>query len=179
MVFLHFQLWAGGCTSSASGRRPRVLGPVFLWFSYGFPMVFLWFSYTFNSGPVAGDAPPVAAVRGCPAPFSYAFPMVFLHFQLWAGGCSSSTGGWSRHWSRPLFRCFPMVFLWFSYTFSSGPVAGDPEALHRQISPVKVRSTGELTIPPGNFTGDHTVSPEILPPSTGENTVSPENFRQG
>ena len=58
MVFLHFQLWPGGCSSFASGRRQRVP-------SSSFPMVLLWFSYIFSSGPVAGDAPPVAAVGGC------------------------------------------------------------------------------------------------------------------
>merc|ERR1739841_158925 len=83
MVFLHFQLWAGGCNTSTGGRRQRVLAPVFL-----------WFSYTFSSGPVAVIPPPVAAGSGCPV---------------------AAGSGCPPH--------FPMVFLWFSYTFSSGPVA--------------------------------------------------------
>ena len=36
--------------------------------------------------------------------------MVFLHFQLWAGGCSTSAG---RHRLRVPSSCFPVIFLHF------------------------------------------------------------------
>ena len=84
-------------------------------------MVFLWFSYSFSSGLVAVVAPLVAAGSGCPAPvflwFSYGFPMVFLHFQLWAGGCDTSTGRHRLWVPGPSSYAFTMVFLCFSDGF--------------------------------------------------------------
>ena len=49
---------------------PMVFLWVFLWFSYGFPMIFLWFSYGF----------PMVFLW-----FSYGFPMVFLWFSYGFG----------------------------------------------------------------------------------------------
>ena len=84
-------------------------------------MVFLRFSYTFSSGLVAVILPPAGCwVLGAGCWFSYGFPVVFLHFQLWAGGCNTSTGGRRQ---RVPSSSFPMGFLWFSYIFSTEPVA--------------------------------------------------------
>ena len=51
MVFLHFELWAGGRESSAGRRPPRGLGPCF-------PMVSLWG----RNRNTSATAPPPALV---------------------------------------------------------------------------------------------------------------------
>ena len=70
---------------------------VFLWISYGFPMVsmvFLWFSCGF---PMVSYGFPLVFLW-----FSSGFPMVFL---------------WFSYGFPMVFLWFPMVFLWFSYGF--------------------------------------------------------------
>merc|ERR1712015_16464 len=94
---------------------------VFLWFSYGFPMVFLQFPlWAGGRFPFAGRHRP-----RLPAPlflwFSYGFPMVFLWFSYnFRSGpvAVSHLPAATVRGCPPLFSYgFPMVFLWFSYGF--------------------------------------------------------------
>ena len=70
VVFLHFQPWAGGWSTSTGCHRARCPLP----FSYGFPLVF----HTFSPGPVAVVPPPARHRHRVPASiflwFSYGFP---------------------------------------------------------------------------------------------------------
>ena len=93
--------WTGTAPAPPCGP----VGVVFLWFSYGFPMVFLWSHMVFIW-------------------FSYGFPMKsegFLMVFLW----NPMVLRWNWDCPRPppvglwawFSYGFPMVFLWFSYGF--------------------------------------------------------------
>ena len=93
---------------------------VFLWFSYGFPMVVLWFSMICSKPPTRSYGFPMVFLwlsYGFPMVvlwFSYGFPMAFLWLSY---GFPMVVLWFSMICSKPPTRSygFPMVFLWFSY----------------------------------------------------------------